>query len=84
MAFIARDRPGVAGAWFDGLVERIDLLRTLPDQGRVVPEWHEATVREILYSPYRVIYEVSGDVLEILILSHERQKLGSEGAEDSL
>ena len=54
MAFIARDRPSVAVEWYEGLIERIELLRDLPEQGRVVAEWHEPTVREILRHPYRL------------------------------
>jgi plasmid stabilization system protein ParE len=74
--FIEQDRPLVAVEWFEGLVERVELLRDLPDQGRIVPEWGAETVREILYEPYRVIYEVSPEQVEILTLSHVRQDLG--------
>ena len=69
---IGVDRPLGALEWYEGLIERIDLLRELPEQGRVVPEWHEAAVREVIYKPYRVIYEIFEDRLEILTLSHER------------
>ncbi len=56
-------------------MQRVELLRDLPEQGRVVPEWHESSVREVFYEPYRVIYEVLEDRLEILTLSHFRQEL---------
>lgn len=73
--YIAVDRPNVAVHWFDGLVERVELLKDAPEQGRVVPEWHEQSVREIQYEPYRVIYEVFEDRIEIVTLSHMRQIL---------
>jgi len=73
--FIEQDSPRGAVDWLDGLVERVELLRDLPDQGRVVPEWNDASVREIMYEPYRVIYEVFPDHVEILTLSHYRQIL---------
>ena len=73
--FVARDRPLAALDWYEGLVQRIELLRELPEQGRVVPEWYEEGVREILWEPYRVIYEVSSDEVQILTLSHARQQL---------
>jgi plasmid stabilization system protein ParE len=60
------------------LVVRVELLRDLPEQGRVVPEWHESSVREVSQKPYRIIYEVLEDRIEILTLSHFRQKLPSE------
>jgi plasmid stabilization system protein ParE len=84
VAFIANDRPMVAVAWYDGLAERIELLREFPQQGRIVSEWHEDTVREILHRPYRVIYEYRGDSIEILTLSHVRQSLPPDRVEGSL
>ena len=73
--YIAQDRPSVAAQWFDSLVERLELLRELPEQGRMVPEWGEPSIREILHTPYRIVYEVLPDRVEVLTLSHERQWL---------
>ena len=73
--YIARDRPHASLVWLEELVRRVELLRGLPEQGRVVPEWHEASVREVFHEPYRVIYEVTEDRIEILTLSHFRQEL---------
>ena len=76
--FIKRDRPDAAERWLAGLLERVELLRELPEQGRVVPEWDEPTVREILFEPYRVVYEVCPDRVEVITLSHFRQLLPPE------
>ena len=73
--YIAVDRPNAAVQWFDGLVERVELLKNAPEQGRVVPEWHEESVREIQYEPYRIVYEIFDDRIEIVTLSHMRQLL---------
>jgi len=73
--FIALDRSRTALEWLAGLVRRVELLREFPEQGRAVPEWHESSVREVFHEPYRVIYEVFGDRVEILTLSHFRQEL---------
>ncbi len=75
--YIARDRPQASLAWLEALIRRVELLRDLLEQGRVVPEWYEASVREELHEPYRVIYEVAEDRIEILTLSHFRQELPS-------
>jgi len=76
--FIKQDRPEAAERCLTGLLERVELLRTLPEQGRVVPEWDEPTVREILFDPYRVVYEVFPDRVEVITLSHFRQQLPLE------
>ncbi|NNF13217.1 MAG: type II toxin-antitoxin system RelE/ParE family toxin [Gemmatimonadetes bacterium] len=75
---ISDDWPNAATAWFDGLIERTSLLTDLPTQGRVVPEWGDDSVREILYEPYRVVYELHADRVEILVLSHYRQRFPDE------
>jgi toxin ParE1/3/4 len=76
--FIKADRPQVANEWLGGLLDRVQALPTFPNQGRVVPEWKEPEVREIFHLPYRVIYEVHEDRVEILTLSHMRQELPRE------
>lgn len=73
--YIALDRPRTSMEWLDALVRRVGLLGDLPEQGRVVPEWHESSVREVFHEPYRVIYEVFDDRIEVLTLSHFRQEL---------
>lgn len=72
------DHPQAALAWLDGLISRVELLKAHPEQGRVVPEWGEPVVREVMYEPYRVVYEIFDDRVEILVLSHFRQSFPSE------
>jgi len=56
--YTAEERPVAGLEWLDGMVSLVEMLSELPEQGRVVPEWNELEVREIMYDPYRVIYEV--------------------------
>ena len=74
--YIARDRPRAALDWIEGLEKRLTALPGLPDQGRVVPEWYDPTVRELIYQRHRIIYEVHEDHVEILTIRHSRQELG--------
>ena len=73
--FIGRDRPRGAVAWLDGLEERLSALPGLPEQGRVVPEWYEPAVRELIYHRHRIIYEIHPDRVEVLTIRHSRQLL---------
>lgn len=79
--FIGKDHPQGALDWIEGLEERLTALPGLPEQGRVVPEWYERTVRELIYHRHRVIYEVHQDHVEILTIRHSRQQLGELGDE---
>lgn len=74
VAEISEDRPNAALTWLDGLMSRIELLAHMPEQGRVDPEWGEDHVRELLYEPFRIVYEVHDDRIEVLVLSHFRQE----------
>jgi toxin ParE1/3/4 len=64
--FIAEDRPLTSHAWLESLVERVELLCEFPKQSRLVPEWGDPTLREVFHEPYRVVYEVFVDRVEIL------------------
>jgi len=74
--YIARDRPRAALDWIEGLEKRLTALPGLADQGRVVPEWYDPTVRELIYQRHRIIYEVHEDHVEILTIRHSRQEFG--------
>jgi len=75
--FIAAERPQAALEWIDGLQERVESLAELPQQGRAVPEWYELSVRELIYSGHRIIYEVAAEYVRILTIRHQRQRLGA-------
>jgi toxin ParE1/3/4 len=81
--FIAEDSPPASRAWLEGLIDRVELLCEFPKQGRLVPEWGEESLREVFHDPYRVVYEIFEDRVEILTLSHVRQEFPDEPAGSS-
>ena len=38
------------------IVEHIETLSAHPDIGRVVPEFNDDSIRELIHSPFRVVY----------------------------
>lgn len=68
--YIARERPAVAAAWLEELLERTAALRRFPRRGREVPEIARPPYREIQHAPYRVIYRVDERQVVILTLRH--------------
>lgn len=65
VAHIAADNPAAALEWLNRLLDRVRSLARFPDSGHVVPEIQREDVREILVSPYRVMYRRSADHVEI-------------------
>jgi toxin ParE1/3/4 len=59
VAYIAPHDPGVAERMGNHLVDAALSLNTLPERGRVVPEFHQTDLREVVFRSYRIIYRVS-------------------------
>jgi len=51
------------------LVEKALTLNTFPKRGRVVPEVGEP-FREIIFRSYRIVYRLSGDLVEVIRFWH--------------
>ena len=67
---IARDSPRYARAVAERLFAVVERLREYPLSGRVVPELEQVTLREVVDDPYRIVYRVRADVLEIITVVH--------------
>jgi toxin ParE1/3/4 len=65
IAYIAADNPAAALEWLERLLDRVKSLSSFPDSGRVVPELQREDIREIIVSPYRVMYRRGADAVEI-------------------
>ncbi len=83
-AYIARDSPRYARSVAERLFDAVDRLREHPLSGRVVPELGQPTLREVIESPYRIVYRVRADVLEVITVVHAARRFpSSEVAEAS-
>ncbi|MFC1233790.1 type II toxin-antitoxin system RelE/ParE family toxin [Vibrio sp. F74] len=72
--FIALDDPEAARNWINEIFDKADLLGTLPEMGRMVPEMPHTQYREILFGHYRIIYSL-GLEIRILTVRNCRQQL---------
>ena len=78
MAFIARDRPETAMVWLERILDAGASLAEMPDRGRVVPEAAREDVRELIISPYRLIYRRGPKAVTVTMVVHERRDLKEE------
>jgi addiction module RelE/StbE family toxin len=65
-AFIAQDSPSYADLEARRIVAAVEQLRMFPESGRRVPERPHPTIREIILSPYRIVYRLRDGVAEIV------------------
>ena len=74
--YVARTSPTRASLFVDAIFRQIDLPKTHPRIGRVVPETGKEAVRELLFRQYRIIYHVISDAqINILTLQSGRRPL---------
>ena len=64
-AYIAEDSPRVAELVVGRIIKAVERLRIFPESGRKVPERNDPEIREVIESPYRVVYRVRAGTVEI-------------------
>ena len=73
--YIAENSLMVADKTIERIVKRSLQISELPRSGRQVPEYNLPDVREILERPYRIIYQIKSDRIDVLTVMHYRQLL---------
>lgn len=63
--FISRDSQKYAALVVEKLIAAVDLLEEFPLAGRVVPELSREDVRELVRPPYRIVYRVLKDGVDV-------------------
>lgn len=48
--------PKVGEDLIAAIIKHIETLKTNPDIGRMVPEFQEPTIRELIHPPFRIVY----------------------------
>ena len=74
-AYIAQYSPSAARSMAARLLQRSRRLGIPPLTGRRLAEYPETELREVLERPYRLIYQVKPDRVEVITVKHYRQQL---------
>ena len=59
----------------DRITRRSEQIASQPLSGRKVPEYEIEEIRELIEKPYRIIYRVKQDQIEVLAVIHAAQLL---------
>lgn len=59
------------------LIQHINSLGRLPERGRVVPEFENKSLREIIFRAYRIVYRLNHDkrVVEVVRVLHTARSI---------
>jgi plasmid stabilization system protein ParE len=76
--YIAADSPSNAFRIFKNIKQKASNLYIFPERGRVVPELRDQGIlqyRELIISPWRVIYRISEKIVYVLSVLDSRQNI---------
>ena len=73
--YIAQDSPAYAKRMVDRLTRRSQQIGQFPLSGRAVPEYEMKQIREVIEGPYRIIYYIQPDQIDVLAVLHGAQDL---------
>lgn len=68
--YIANDSPVYAKRMVDKITRRSEQIAAFPASGCTVDEYASDDIREIIESPYRIIYRVKRDQIDVLAVMH--------------
>jgi toxin ParE1/3/4 len=74
LAYVAADSPAAAERLLSRIIDSADSLSGLSERGRIVPEFTDPRVRELIIAPYRLIYEYDESNVRILALIHSSRE----------
>jgi addiction module RelE/StbE family toxin len=73
--FIGRDSLTYASSTAHRIITASERLQQHPESGRVVPEYDEPTIRELIVGNYRLVYRVTPDEIAVLAIVHGSRDL---------
>ena len=76
--YISHDSPSYSEYFIKGILEKIDFLKDFPKIGRILPESDDPNDRELIFQRYRIIYNVSHEMITIEMIIHGSRLLKFE------
>lgn len=77
--YISKDSVYYASNFAKKIWLSIERLKVFPYMGRVVPEYSNPDIRELIYQNYRIVYKISNNVVYIALVIHGSHKLPNIG-----
>jgi plasmid stabilization system protein ParE len=74
--YIERDSYFYARRVVNSLFNSVDILEQHPCAGRIVPEFNNINIRELIRGNYRIVYKLAGDTnIDIITVHHSARLL---------
>ncbi len=76
-AYIARDSNFYANRFIENLINGVENLSIFPKMGREVPEAQDDLIRELICKPYRIIYKIHKNYIDIITVVNSHRDLSN-------
>lgn len=76
--YISQDSPGDAEGWIFKLYNAGEEIIDFPHRGRIVPEFNQEDLRELLISNYRLVYRIKNSTIEIITIFEGHRQLSKK------
>lgn len=80
-AYIAQDSPEYGLRMVDRLTQRSKQIADAPLSGRPVPEYDLNQIREVIERPYRIIYHIKPNQIDVIAILHGARDVLRSGEE---
>ncbi len=68
--YISENSPFYAPVFINKIMQSVERLTDFPLSGRVVPEYENENIREIIFHNYRIIYKFNNSFIDISDVIH--------------
>lgn len=73
--YISTESPVYANRMIEKFIARVGLLNSFPESGRIVPEFGQKSIRELIEGNYRIVYKIHPDHIGITRVHHTARLL---------
>jgi plasmid stabilization system protein ParE len=64
--YLEQQVPHIGDKFISDIIEHLETLASNPKIGRIVPEFQVPHIRELIHSPFRVVYLLNGIDIQII------------------
>ena len=75
IAFVGQDSETYAAIVVGRIMAAVSRLESYPLIGRIVPEYQDATIREVLVGNYRIVYRIRQEVIGVIAVVHRGREM---------
>lgn len=76
--YISQTSIEYADRMIDRITRRSEQIAEFPLSGRAVPEYEMKQIREVIEGPYRIIYYIKPDQIDVLVVLHGAQDIAQD------